>query len=98
MEEDYLENNQSTPGPSNNVKPKSENNVLKEIIWANTRTQLFQDMEAGDPGQDDNITIMTSNLSLGTSAPKEPESCVKVRMPSPIPEQFSHQNPERFQD
>ena len=51
-------------------------------------------MEAGNPDHDDNITIMTSNLSLFTSAPKEPESSVKIRMPSPIPEQISHQNPE----
>ena len=74
MEEDCLKNNQIASGPSNNPKPKSENNAWKEVVGVNTRTQLFNEIEAVNPDNDYNITIMTSNLSLNTSTHKEPES------------------------
>ena len=73
MEEDCLKNNQIASGPSNNPKPKSENNAWKEVVGVNTRTQLFNEIEAVNPDNDYNITIMTSNLSLDTGTHKEPE-------------------------
>ena len=75
MEEDCLKNNQIASGPSNNPKPKSENNAWKEVVGVNTRTQLFNEIEAVNPDNDYNITIMTSNLSLDTSysTHKEPK-------------------------
>ena len=73
MEEDCLKNNQIASRPSNNQKPKSENNAWKEVVGVNTRTQLFNEIEAVNPDNDYNITIMTSNLSLDTGTHKEPK-------------------------
>ena len=94
MGKEYFEDTWNALGSSDDEKPKTEGNILKDAVEINTRSQLFHDMESGDSGQDDHITIMTSHLSLGTNAPKEHDSCVKVRVPSPIPVQFSHHDPE----
>ena len=96
MEEEYFEDTRNTPRLSDDGKPKNESNIVKDAVETDTRTRLFHEVESGDSGQDDHITIMTSHLSLGTNSPKEHDSNVKVRMPSLIPKQFSHQNPEEI--
>ena len=85
MEEEYLEDTRNTLGSSDDEKPKTESNILKDAVETDIRTRLYQEIEFGDSGQDNHINIMTSHLSLGTNAPKEHDSNVKVRMPSPIP-------------
>ena len=50
MEEKYIEDTPNTPGSSDDVKPKTEDNVLKDRVETDTRTQLFQEIESGDSG------------------------------------------------
>ena len=97
MEEEYFEDTRNTLRSSDDEKPKTESNILKDVFETDIRTRLFQEIESGDSGQDDHITIMTSHLSLSTNAPKEHDVNVKVRMPSPIPKKFSDINLRRFQ-
>ena len=74
MEEDNLKNNQVTSGPPINPELKCKNNAQEEADRVSTRIQLFNEIKASDPDNDDNITVMTSNLSLGTGTYKEPRS------------------------
>ena len=52
----HLENNQIASGPPINPEPKCENNALKEAVGVNTKTQLFDEMEAVNTNNDDDVT------------------------------------------
>ena len=75
--EEYIEETQNA---LEDVKPKVEDTAPDNTSGTNTRSQLFHDIESGDPSKDDHITLLTSHMSL-----KEDNSSA---------EHPSHQNPQ----
>ena len=59
--EEYIEDIQNA---LEEVKPKVEDTIPDNNQRTEIRSQLFKDIESGDQGQDDHITLLTSNMSL----------------------------------